>query len=690
MDARTLRIVAAVAIVGTAGTLAIATAPAGNQSGYLWPTGLATGVLLWGTRRQAPLLTAVVFLVAAISFIPGPYPLDVALPFAAAIAAQAWVVNWLIHRSSDGDPWLLRTSDVWMYTLACTSGAAVGALGFMGTSLATGHGTAWEIGLAVFTRHLASQLIVVPLFLRLPPQVLRQRHRERVLRWVITLGVAALALVPTTLPSLVFLLLPVLGWSAVRAPLRENQWLVAAVAALAGISTSLGYGPFSNLSQRFADSTELALVPMHAFLIACALVCIPYALAVRQEREALQSAATERSRSDQLLATAQGLVIVGTDDLGRINLFNQGAERVLGYPADEVMGESPEIFHTQEEIARLATVLGTRANFFDVVAAFLARKVPTPMDWEFVRKDGEKRILAFLLSPIYSGDGHVVGFLASADDMTERVRTQQALETALARALAAESDAVTRLAEVDRAKDSFISAVSHELRTPITNLLGYLELLQDGSYGQLTPSQDQALARIALNSSRLLALIDDLLTLARIDEQHFNAGHAAVHLCDLARDAAAGLAPLAQARGLQVDVEVPAEPVLVFGNAHQLERLLANLGDNAAKFTPAGGTVTIRLRQEEGEAVLEVADTGVGIPPEEQERVFNRFFRSSTADVGAVPGTGLGLFIAKSIVASHGARIGLQSAPGEGTTFTVRLPLAAVPATDPVRNTATA
>lgn len=680
MDRQALRIAAVIAGMAVTGTLSVASAPEGTHIGYMWPTGLATGALLLGSRNRAPVAAALMLVLAALTYLPGSYPAAVAILYAAVVVLEAWVVDRMIPRHSDGWAWLLRTNDVARYVAACTAGAAVGAVGFLTVSAVTGFGTAWQVGVAAFGTHLASQLILVPLFLRIPPRVLRLGRPERAVRWALTIGLAFAALVPPALPSLVFLLLPMLGWSSVRATMRESQLLVLAVTGIAAASASLGQGPFSRLESRFMTIPELATIPLQAFLVACVLVTIPLALAVRQEREAQRQAAAERSRTDHLLDAAQGLVIVGTDDLGRINLFNTGAERVLGYTAEEVLGQSPEIFHTHAEIERLARLFGCKPSFFHVIAAFLAREVATPMDWEFIRKDGEKRILAFLLTPVYS-EGQVIGFLASADDMTDRVRTQHALEHALTKALAAESDAISKLAEVDRAKDSFVSAVSHELRTPITNLVGYLELLRDGSYGDLSIEQDQALSRIELNSQRLLALIDDLLTLARIEEPQFAAGHAPTDLRELVQQAATELRPIAEANGLRVQVEVTDEPVLVIGDAGQLGRLLANLADNAAKFTPFGGTVSLGLGVEDGLARLEVADTGLGIPPGEQDRVFNRFFRATTAEAGAIPGTGLGLFIAKAIVEAHSAQIGFRSLPGEGTTFTVRFPLTEAAAT---------
>lgn len=676
MDSSALRIVAVIALMGVAGALSVATAPAGNDAGYLWPAGLATAALLWARRSQAPYVALAVFVVAALTFIPGDYSLQVGLAFAAAIAVEAYVVDRLIPRGEDGWPWLLRTRDVGLYTRACIVGALLGTAGFTLTAVLAGHGMPWEVAAAVLSRHLASQLIVVPLFLRVPAMLFSPPWSERAVRLGLTLGAAVLVLGPLSLPGLTFLLLPLLGWSSVRAPLRENQVLVAAVAAITAVFADAGWGPFHELATELGLPVAVQQVPMNTFLIACCLVCVPFAVSARAHREALREVAAERTRSDRLLHSAQGLVIIGADDLGRINLFNQGAERILGYSAEEVLGKSMEMLHSREEIVRLAATFGCRSTYHDVITAFMGRELLTPMDWEFVRKDGERRILSYLLTPLHT-HGQLTGLLASADDMTDRVRTQEQLERALVRALAAESDAISKLEQVDRAKDSFVSAISHELRTPITNLMGYLELLQDGSYGAMSPEQDQALSRIDLNSRRLLSLIDDLLTLARIEEQHEVPLQEMVDLVALAQTEANELRDLCDARDLRVQLIVPDRPVHVRGDAGQLARLIANLADNAAKFTPAGGTITIRVRREAVTARLEVADTGVGIPAMEQDRVFNRFFRTTTAEADAIPGTGLGLFIARAIVDAHGADISFDSSP-RGTTFTVRLPLAAV------------
>jgi PAS domain S-box-containing protein len=660
-----------VVLVAVAGGSSVLASPVGTHIGNMWPVGLGTGLLLLGTRRQLPLLAALLLVVSVATFTVGGYPADAVLGYSFVTMAESYLVQWLLPRGAGGQAWLVRNAEFLAYVVACMAGAVVGGLGFALISAATGFGTPWQVGVAALTTHLASQLILVPLFLKVPPLVLAQDQRERAIRWLIAVVATVVAFIPAQLPSLIFLVMPVLAWTAVRAPMREIHYQLLTVATIASTATALGSGPFDSFIENAPLSPELARLPQQAFLLSCVLVSIPFAIAVRQQRESQREAATQKSRSDRLVNSAHGLVIIGTDDLGRINVFNPGAQRVLGYSPEEMYGESPELFHTDAEITRLAGILGCRADFYSVVAAYLDKHAGSPMDWEFLRNDGEPRILSFSLTSVSNERGDVVGFIGTADDVTERVRVRTALEDSLRKAVDAERATVQRLTEVDRAKDSFVAAVSHELRTPITSLLGYLEMLQDGTYGEVQPSQAVALNRIGLNSRRLLSLIDDLLALARVEELDLATHRVPTDLAAIVRSVGTDLRHLGEARNLVVEVAAPDQPVMIPGDEGQLRQMVTNIADNAAKFTPDGGLVTLSLLPQEDQWVLQVRDTGVGIPAEEQERVFERFFRSSTADDGAAPGTGIGLFMAKAIAEAHGATIDFLSVPGQGSTFQV-------------------
>ena len=242
-----------------------------------------------------------------------------------------------------------------------------------------------------------------------------------------------------------------------------------------------------------------------------------------------------------------------------------------------------------------------------------------------------------------------------------------------------EREMVQRLKELDQAKSDFVATVSHELRTPLTSIRGYVEMLSDGDAGELEPDQQRMLEVVQRNADRLLALIEDLLTLSRIESGTFRVASVPVALGGIVHATLDELRPQALGRGVELVADVASDIPAVLGDSSQLERVLLNLLSNAIKFTLDGGHVVVRVRQLGAAVEVEVEDEGIGIPEAEQDRLFSRFFRSSTSQERAIQGTGLGLVIVKSIVEHHGGDIAVRSQPGVGTTFTIRLPAAATP-----------
>ncbi|RJK98142.1 ATP-binding protein [Vallicoccus soli] len=237
-----------------------------------------------------------------------------------------------------------------------------------------------------------------------------------------------------------------------------------------------------------------------------------------------------------------------------------------------------------------------------------------------------------------------------------------------------QQDLVERLQELDRTKTDFLSTVSHELRTPLTSISGYLELLRDGDAGPLGDEQAAMLDVLERNARRLRLLIEDLLTLSRIEARAYSSERVPVAVEDLVAHAAATVRPAAQTGGVELEPAAVPPGALVLGDAGQLERVLLNLLSNAVKFTPAGGRVALRCAVADGRVRLEVEDTGIGIPAAEQDRLFTRFFRASNATAAAVQGTGLGLTIVRSIVEQHGGALEVASEQGRGTRVVVDLP----------------
>ena len=236
-----------------------------------------------------------------------------------------------------------------------------------------------------------------------------------------------------------------------------------------------------------------------------------------------------------------------------------------------------------------------------------------------------------------------------------------------------EEEVTARLQALDAVKTDFMSTVSHELRTPLTSISGYLELLRDEETGRLTDAQLRMLEVIGRNTRRLRELIEDMLTLSKIESGEFRSRLVPGDLAEVIERALGAVGPAAAKAsvGLHSDVRGPL-PVCC-DRAH-LDRMMADLLGNAVKFTPADGTVTVRAERAGGDVVLVVADTGIGIPADEQQALFVRFFRATNAIRQAVPGTGLGLAIVATIVRNHGGSIEIESTENAGTTVTVRLP----------------
>ncbi|MBO9523238.1 MAG: PAS domain S-box protein [Nocardioidaceae bacterium] len=648
------------------------TAPPGTHIGYMWPIGLASGALIMARRRMVPYVAALLPTLAFVTFVAAGYPAAVSAGYGIAVAVEAVIARQVLVAGPGRRMRLLDISDLGRFALACMLGAVVAAAMFSGTSALTGFGTPWEVAVAVFVTHLASQAVLLGLF-RDPP--LRREgygNLERVGAWLFTLGACVLAFTTREVPSLAFIVIPPLAWVAYRAPMREAMTQLAAVAVLSTTLTASGLGPFSDPHLMRLDP-EFEHLPQQVFLIACAMVTIPFAMAVAMQRRSADQVMRERARTERLVQSARGIAIIGTDDLGRITLFSPSAEAILGYTAAEVFGQSTRMFHTDAELARHARELDVDPTYVSVVRASATLEPGTAREWQFVRKDGTERTLSTILSPVTDDAGRLTGYVATGDDITDRIHARQALE----KALDTERRAVKRLTEVDQVKDIFISSVSHELRTPITNIVGYLELLQDGMYGDPSPEQHDAMTRIDQNSRRLLTLIDDLLTLSSLENMDGRRRNDVVDMLMVTERALEIVRPTMRHRDLLLDVRLPPGPLRVVGDPSELERLVINLTTNAVKFTPDGGRITVEIcTPEDGRVVLEVRDTGIGIAPKDQARLFGRFFRTDHAHVHAVPGSGLGLSIAKAITELHGGTITGTSAEGAGSTFRVELPLA--------------
>jgi signal transduction histidine kinase len=262
---------------------------------------------------------------------------------------------------------------------------------------------------------------------------------------------------------------------------------------------------------------------------------------------------------------------------------------------------------------------------------------------------------------------HVQGFLRDITTLKGAEAKQQV-------ALEKERAANEKLRELGAMKDDFVALVSHELRTPLTSIRGYLELMLENPEGSETENEE-FLNIVDRNAARLERLVNDLLFMARLGSGKLELSIQDIDLGALACESLGGATLQAAAHAIKLDCTHEDVPP-IRGDPGRLGQLLDNLVSNALKFTPDGGRVDVRVFSLNGDAAIEVADTGMGISADDQTQLFQRFFRTSAATDQAIQGTGLGLSISKAIVEAHAGRIEVESEEGIGTTIRVLLPVA--------------
>jgi signal transduction histidine kinase len=262
----------------------------------------------------------------------------------------------------------------------------------------------------------------------------------------------------------------------------------------------------------------------------------------------------------------------------------------------------------------------------------------------------------------------LAGLVRGLDRLRAAERSARTEAEAAHRLLAKQNE---RLVEADLLKDEFVALISHDLRTPLTSILGYLELtLED----DLPERQRGYLEIVDRNAQRLLRLVSDLLFVARLEAGQLELHETELDLAAVAQQSVLEAEPRAAAGGITITCETEPVPG-VAADRGRIFQLFDNLVSNAIKFTPQGGSVRVSVAPSNGAVRLEVADTGIGIPEGEQRRLFERFFRASTAAERQIQGTGLGLYIARAIVEAHGGEISFESEPGRGTAFRIDIPL---------------
>ncbi len=402
------------------------------------------------------------------------------------------------------------------------------------------------------------------------------------------------------------------------------------------------------------------------------------------EREkAARLAAKAESRFRDLLEAAPDSIIE-VDREGRIMLANAVSEKMFGYTRDELLGRPMEILVPD----RFRGTHHQHRNYYWQHPQ--TRPMGSGLELQAQRKDGSRFPVEISLSPVSSSEGMRV--TAIIRDVTERRRADEqirAMHDRFTSELTATNQQLEiRNREVERAnrlKSDFLASMSHELRTPLHTIIGFSELLREEIDGStLSEKQRRFLGHIHQDALHLLELINDILDLSKIE-----AGRLELRLEDF--DAAqaldevlASIRPLAISKTLSVESRVP-EGIRLKADRVRYKEVLYNLLSNAVKFTPAQGRISVDGSTEGPFATIAVNDTGIGLPAEERESIFAKFYQAAATTKGIREGTGLGLAITKRLVEQHGGRIWIDSELGKGSRFSFTLPLAvAEPAQAPV------
>jgi protein-histidine pros-kinase len=366
-----------------------------------------------------------------------------------------------------------------------------------------------------------------------------------------------------------------------------------------------------------------------------------------------------QARLAAVVDASEDVMITGLPD-GTVLSWNRGAERILGFTAAEMVGQSVRQLVPPDRLAEL-TDLRARLARDGAVAAF---------ETERLHRDGHAVPMSVSIAASRDSDGNIKTLFTVARDISERKR----LENQRRRLEETELEA-RNLQETNRLKSEFLSNMSHELRTPLNAVIGFATLLRAGKVGAVTDAQQDFLNDILSSSRQLLQIIDDVLEVVRIESGRMELQPRRVVVARLVHEVEEATRALAAPKGLRVSSSV--EPALesIVTDARALKQILYNYTSNAVKFTPEGGSVSLRVAVVDDDFFrVDVEDTGIGVVDADVKRLFVDFQQLDAGTRKRYPGTGLGLALTKRIAEAMGGRVEVQSTPGIGSRFSAILP----------------
>jgi PAS domain S-box-containing protein len=379
-------------------------------------------------------------------------------------------------------------------------------------------------------------------------------------------------------------------------------------------------------------------------------------LLLRREFVALRKAEEDKMRTrnflDSVVENIPSMIFIKDAQTLKFVRVNRACEEALGYSRTEMLGKNAHEIFPEEEAAFYAAK--------DKEVLYNGRLVDVPEETVHTKNRGV-RILHARKIPLFDAHGQPQYLLGISEDVTELKQAREGL-------VRAKEDAERS----NKFKDQFLSTMSHELRTPLNAVVGFSELLTEEQYGPLNDRQKRYVNHIRTGGKHLLRLINDILDLSKIEAGRLQLAIETVPVDACFADVLDTLRSLADKKSQALIGQVP-EHLCARADSTRFRQILMNLIGNAIKFTPQGGRIVVSAQHVENAVRIEVRDSGPGIPPEEQQRIFEAFYRLSQSEKGA-EGTGLGLAITRRLVELHGGQLGIESQPGEGSCFYFTLP----------------
>ncbi len=375
----------------------------------------------------------------------------------------------------------------------------------------------------------------------------------------------------------------------------------------------------------------------------------------------------------QLILGSMGDGVVVADENGKFLLFNRSAEQLLGLGATDT---TPDEWPDRYAVYQLDRVTPYPASELPLARAMQGESVDSIEIFVRHPKEADGVLISVTGRPLRDENGTLRGGVVVFHDVTLQKRGEEALVRAKEEA-----------ERTSKFKDQFLSTMSHELRTPLNAVLGFSDLLADPRYGPLNERQQRYVNHIHTGGNHLLKLISDILDLSKIEAGRMELVRESLSVASAFAEALGALQPLADKKSQTLLQRV--EPYLhIHADSMRFKQVLVNLVGNAIKFTPEGGRIELAARQVDDKVRVEVRDNGPGIPPEEQQRIFEAFSRRSQTD-DATEGTGLGLAITARLVELHGSKLGIESEPGRGSCFYFFVPFVAVTLEQPTQTAVT-